>query len=229
MTLQFHQPFRPDALSLLSWWANQGHEQPPVLISFVAAAAASALALWRLPRTPAGFGAAVGMTLCAFFVFNKQAFCNYYFFVVGALYASVAAWHAPGGGRLRLLAKLAAPPGVLEDEVDVRRRLGDHEDLIREQRPADPDQQLVDRSRGPAERRPLPSTFGNGAGTPRISLIRKPGVDQQPPQLPEGEQPRVRAVEDARLAVVELPEQRASAAGSPNAMFGVVSTSVLGE
>ena len=63
VTLQFHQPFRPDALSLLSWWANRGHDQPPVLISFVAAAAASALALWRLPRTPAGFGAAVGMTL----------------------------------------------------------------------------------------------------------------------------------------------------------------------
>ena len=35
------------------------------------------------------------MTLFAFFVFNKQAFCNYYFFVVGTLYASVAAWHAP--------------------------------------------------------------------------------------------------------------------------------------
>ena len=76
VTLQFHQPFRPDALSLLAWWANLGHQQPPVLISFVAAAATSALALWRLPRTPAGFGAAVGMTLFAFFVFNKQAFCQ---------------------------------------------------------------------------------------------------------------------------------------------------------
>ena len=95
VTLQFHQPFRPDALSLLAWWANQGHPQPPVLISFVAGAAASALAVWRLPRTPAGFGAAVGLTLFAFFVFNKQAFANYYFFVIGALYASVAAWHAP--------------------------------------------------------------------------------------------------------------------------------------
>ena len=74
---------------------HQGHQQPPALISFVVAAAASALALWRLPRTPAGFSAAIAMTFFAFFVFNKQAFCNYYFFVVGALYASVAAWHAP--------------------------------------------------------------------------------------------------------------------------------------
>jgi hypothetical protein len=74
----------------------QGHEPPPVLISFLAAGAASALALWRLPRTPAGFGAAISVTFLAFFAFNKQAFCNYYFFVIGALYASVAAWRAPG-------------------------------------------------------------------------------------------------------------------------------------
>ena len=47
------------------------------------AAAASALALWRLPRTPAGFAMAIGVTFFGFFVFNKQAFCNYYFFVVG--------------------------------------------------------------------------------------------------------------------------------------------------
>lgn len=98
VALQFQQPFRVDALSLLSWWVSQGHGQPPVLISFVAAAAASALALSRLPRTPAGFGAAIAMTFLAFFVFNKQAFCNYYFFVIGALYASVAAWRAPEAG-----------------------------------------------------------------------------------------------------------------------------------
>ena len=95
VTLQFHQPFRPDALSFLASWVSSGHEQPPVLVAFVVAGAASALALWRLPRTPAGFGAAVGLTLFTFFVFNKQAFCNYYFFVVGTLCASVAAWHAP--------------------------------------------------------------------------------------------------------------------------------------
>ena len=55
VTLQFHQPFRPDALSVLAWWASRGHGQPPALISFAVAAGASALALWRLPRTAAGF------------------------------------------------------------------------------------------------------------------------------------------------------------------------------
>ena len=39
-----------------------------------------AVSLWRLPRTPAGFAAAVALTFFAFFAFNKQAFCNYYFF-----------------------------------------------------------------------------------------------------------------------------------------------------
>ena len=95
VALQFHQPFRPDALSLLSWWAARGHTQPPALISFAVAAAASLLALWRLPRTPAGFAMAIALTFVMFFAVNKQAFCNYYFFVVGALCAAVSAWWPP--------------------------------------------------------------------------------------------------------------------------------------
>jgi hypothetical protein len=95
VTLQFHQPFRPDALSVLSWWASRGHEPLPALVSFVVAAAASGLALWRVPRTPAGFAMAIATTFFGFFAFNKQAFCNYYFFVAGSLYATVAAWRPP--------------------------------------------------------------------------------------------------------------------------------------
>jgi hypothetical protein len=95
VTLQFHQPFRTDALSVLSWWAARGHDQPSSLIAFLTAGLASGLALWRLPRTPAGFGAAISITFFAFFLFNKQAFSNYYFFVIGALYVTLAAWRAP--------------------------------------------------------------------------------------------------------------------------------------
>jgi hypothetical protein len=94
VTLQFHQPFRADALSVLAWWAALGHDQPPPIIAFLAAGLASGLALWRLPRTPAGFGAAIAVTFFAFFMFNKQAFCNYYFFVIGALYVALASWRA---------------------------------------------------------------------------------------------------------------------------------------
>jgi hypothetical protein len=95
VALQFHQPFRPDALSLLAWWAGGGHDRPGSAISFAVAAAGSALALWRLPRTPAGFAMAIALTFMGFFVFSKQAFCNYYFFVIGALCASLAAWRPP--------------------------------------------------------------------------------------------------------------------------------------
>ena len=42
------------------------------------------------PRTPAGFAGGVALVYFAFFAFNKQAFENYYFFVIGALCCAVA-------------------------------------------------------------------------------------------------------------------------------------------
>jgi hypothetical protein len=42
-------------------------------------------------RTPSGFALAVSALFLAFFVLNKQAFANYYFFVIGALCVAVAA------------------------------------------------------------------------------------------------------------------------------------------
>lgn len=95
VTLQFYQPFRGDALSYLAWWTARGHAQPSTLVSFAVATAAATLAVWRLPRTPAGFAAAMALTFFAFFAFNKQAFANYYFFVLGTMYATVAAWRPP--------------------------------------------------------------------------------------------------------------------------------------
>ncbi|MDY7230472.1 hypothetical protein [Hyalangium rubrum] len=91
VTLQLHQPFRMDSLSYLSWWVSQGHPQPPVWIAFAGVAVALALALWRAPRTPAGFAAALAFVYCVFFALNKQAFSNYYYFVVGALCVALAA------------------------------------------------------------------------------------------------------------------------------------------
>ena len=60
-------------------------------MAFAVAAAVMALALWRVARTPAGFALGVAALFLAFFVLNKQAFANYYFFVVGALCVAVAA------------------------------------------------------------------------------------------------------------------------------------------
>ncbi len=96
VTLQVHQPFRTDALSYLAWWVSQGHAPPPIWIPFVAVLGVLGLALWRAPRTPAGFAASVALAYVTFFALNKQAFCNYYFFVVGALCVAVAAARLPG-------------------------------------------------------------------------------------------------------------------------------------
>jgi len=93
--LQLLQPFRTDALSLPAWWVARGHDQPSAVVAFAAVAVAQGIALRCLPRTPAGFGAAVAVSFFSFFVFNKQAFCNYYFFVIGALCVTLAAWRAP--------------------------------------------------------------------------------------------------------------------------------------
>jgi len=46
--------------------------------------------LSRAPRAPAGFAASLALISLAFFAFNKQAFCNYYFFVIGAMCCGVA-------------------------------------------------------------------------------------------------------------------------------------------
>jgi hypothetical protein len=92
--LQTVQPFRPDTLGFLALWTEAGHPPPPVLPFFLAATLLATLfALRRFPATPAGFAAASALVLLAFFAFNKQAFCNSYFFVLGALSCALAAAH----------------------------------------------------------------------------------------------------------------------------------------
>ena len=64
VAFQFLQPFRLDALSYLVWLH---HTYPRLTIGwwvpFVSVVPAIALALWRCPRTPAGFAAAVTLVL----------------------------------------------------------------------------------------------------------------------------------------------------------------------
>jgi len=107
LELQFHQPFRIDSLSFLAASWSPGHAAPPWWLAFLGAAAAVAFSLWRAPRTPAGFAAATAFVYCVFFALNKQAFANYYYFVVGSLCLAVAvrqrltAPHAPMAARGR--------------------------------------------------------------------------------------------------------------------------------
>src|SRR6185436_14418094 len=96
VAFQFLQPFRLDALSFLVWIH---HSYPQFAIErwapFVSVLPAIAFALWRCPRTPAGFAAAVTLVYLTFFAFNKQAFANYYFFVI-----ATACWSAASSAYL---------------------------------------------------------------------------------------------------------------------------------
>lgn len=92
VALQLYQPFRTDALSYLAAYAqSHGGEKLPTSLAFVAGSVGVALGLWRQPRTPAGFAATTALAMLGFFAFNKQAFCNYYAFVIGALCVAAAA------------------------------------------------------------------------------------------------------------------------------------------
>jgi hypothetical protein len=123
VTLQFDQPFRADSLSYAAYAVRRGRGALPTWLAFIAAFVAVGLSLLRAPRTPAGFASAVALTYFGFFAFNKQAFCNYYYFVLGALCCAIA---AIGG-------KSASLPRITEQKVEIRRTLGHHEDLIGEE------------------------------------------------------------------------------------------------
>jgi hypothetical protein len=80
--LQIVQPFRQDAMSYLVVVYQNFGVKLPFWIGLLAVAPAIALGLWRCPRTPSGFAMALTLTLFVFFAFNKQAFCNYYYFAI---------------------------------------------------------------------------------------------------------------------------------------------------
>jgi hypothetical protein len=99
MELQFQQPFRLDSISLLAWWyggpPQRLLESSPNWVPFTALTVGLIATLTRCPRTPGGFATAVGLSLLMFFAFNKQAFANYYFLVIGSLCIALAATPVP--------------------------------------------------------------------------------------------------------------------------------------
>jgi hypothetical protein len=101
VVFQFLQPLRDDSLSHLVWIHKYFPGLPgQQLMSFVVLAATLAL-LWRWRQpTPAYFAGAVGVMHLAFFAFSKQAFANYYYFVIAALCWGAAA-ACPAGDQRR--------------------------------------------------------------------------------------------------------------------------------
>jgi hypothetical protein len=108
--VQVRQPFRTDALSYLAALANWKGVVLPAGVAFVAMAVVEVLALLRAPRTPAGFAASMGLAFLVFFAFNKQAFANYYYFVIGAFACAIAAAAAPLDGPPPAGARVQSPP-----------------------------------------------------------------------------------------------------------------------
>jgi hypothetical protein len=93
---QLVQPFRVDALSYLVWiYKHFNGYKPPIWVPFLAVIPAMVLTLRRCSHTPAGFAAAVTLINLAFFAFNKQAFCNYYFFVIATACWAIATMDLP--------------------------------------------------------------------------------------------------------------------------------------
>ena len=93
--LQFRQPLRWDALSYLVW-ASPQEPAKWAWLPFAGTATAWTVILSTAPRRNIGFFLAIALTMMVFFAFNKQAFANYYYLVIGIFCVAAA---GAGDGR----------------------------------------------------------------------------------------------------------------------------------
>ena len=84
VAMQFHQPFRSDALSFLVPLSRSLGRTPSAIWGFVAAGLVLAIRL-RAPSSVARAVNTSAVALLAFLLFNKQAFANYYWLSGGLL------------------------------------------------------------------------------------------------------------------------------------------------
>jgi hypothetical protein len=87
---QFRQPFRTDSLSYAALAARTIGVQPGIWLSLLVCGGVIWLAFQRSPRNAFGFAMSLSLVLLVFFAFSKQAFCNYYFLVIGATCTAIA-------------------------------------------------------------------------------------------------------------------------------------------
>jgi hypothetical protein len=92
---QVNNPFRPETLSFLAEYVSRGGRMFPTTVPFGLALLALALAAFLARWSPSGFAAGLALGCMMFFAFNKQAWCNYYYFVSGTLYCAVAGTRTP--------------------------------------------------------------------------------------------------------------------------------------
>jgi hypothetical protein len=87
--LHLLQPFREDALSYTAALASR-HIYLPGWLPFALAGAVAAIAWRKRTLSSSAQFAATALSLLLFFMFNKQAFCNYYFLIIALLACSLA-------------------------------------------------------------------------------------------------------------------------------------------
>lgn len=88
---QFYQVVRPDALSYTTLFTVLYQRGVSQYLSLVILLVLILLAWLYAPRTPWGWAASLGCCLAIFFAFSKQAFCNYYYLVIGLWCCALAA------------------------------------------------------------------------------------------------------------------------------------------
>lgn len=90
LLLQLREPVRLDSLSFLSWAVRHGLGEGSFIWAAAAATVGVALTMLVTPNTPAGFAASFAFSSFLAFAFGSKAFCNYYFFVAGAMCCAIA-------------------------------------------------------------------------------------------------------------------------------------------
>jgi hypothetical protein len=98
LLLQTREPLRIDSLSYLSWAARHDLGGGSFVWAIAAGSVALAAGALLTPNTPAGFALSLALSSFAAFSFGSKAFCNYYFFVVGALCCAIATQGLTGSG-----------------------------------------------------------------------------------------------------------------------------------
>jgi hypothetical protein len=112
---QVKQPFRLDALSVPAAVAWLTGWKAPELMSPVCAVLALVWIRSRLPGGARGLALGAALVYFALFLFAKQAFCNYYYFVGVLLLAAAASPGEAHAARVEEGEMPEAPPGQVEE------------------------------------------------------------------------------------------------------------------
>lgn len=94
--LQTLEPFRTDSLSFLVWADRSGYGRGSFLWAIGAAVVAALVSLITTRNTPSGFATSSAFIMFAMFALGSKAFCNYYYFVIGAMCCAIGACAGPG-------------------------------------------------------------------------------------------------------------------------------------